>query len=316
MKGLIHRLKIIPAFLLPLLLISCVSSYASNGNGKQDGQPYMTKDFNVSTPVRLQVRTSGGNISVQSRYSNKVRVEMYVRKGHRYLTPGDDALKGYDITIAKHGNEIVATAHQRVHIGFSFNHQPSISFVLYTPKSVKGTVHTSGGNISINQLEGGLETKTSGGNIKATDISGNYTLNTSGGRISIHQFNGSVKAHTSGGSIDVEKADGQLDLHTSGGNISLQNVGGDITAKTSGGNISAKIHKVTNMLSLKTSGGNVNASIPSDQGYSLELRGGSVHTNLQNFNGTMKNDRVDGTVRGGGPKIILKTSGGSVHLSD
>jgi len=313
MKGSFQRYKIIPLLLFSAILIGCVSTYANGWRQQPDGQPYEVKEFNVSTPIQLNVRTSGGNIRIESRYSNKVRVEMYVRKSGHYLTPSDNALKGYDIDISKHGSEIRAIAHHSG-MGFHFGSQPSISFVLYTPKASDGDLHTSGGNISIQGLEGNMQTHTSGGNIDATDLNGSYTLKTSGGRISIHKVNGKVRANTSGGSIDVAEASGILSLHTSGGNISLQNVSGEIDGKTSGGNISAKIQKVTNQVSLKTSGGNVNVSIPSDKGYSLELKGGSVHTNLQNFNGTMRNDRVDGTVRGGGPKIILKTSGGSVHL--
>lgn len=311
--------EIILLLLLSAFLMGYVSFTYPNGNNKstrQNDKPYEVKEFNVTSPVRLDVRTSGGYIKVESRYSDKVRVEMFVRKGNRYLTPKSNALKGFSIDISQNGNEIRAIARHHGSFGFSFGNQPSISFVLYTPKSVNGELHTSGGKISIKGLNGDLNTYTSGGRIEAADLEGNYTLKTSGGRIVIHQIKGTINASTSGGRIVAGNANGKLLLHTSGGSISLNNVGGEINASTSGGNISASVNQISNLLSLKTSGGNITATIPSNQGYTLELRGGSVHTNLQNFNGTMRRNKVDGTVRGGGPKIILKTSGGSIRLSD
>ncbi|HKJ46411.1 MAG TPA: DUF4097 family beta strand repeat-containing protein [Balneolales bacterium] len=314
----LYQITAFSLLLLSVLSFGYVSTFANIGHSKPDGQPYTVKEFNVNAPVRLNVRTSGGNIRVESRNSNsnKVRVEMYVRKGHRYLTSGDTGLKGYDIDISQHGNEINAIAHQRGSIHFSFGNQPSISFVVYTPKSVNGELHTSGGNISLRHLEGSLNSRTSGGEVKATDITGDFKLRTSGGNITVHHQTGNLVAHTSGGDIDLTDANGKMDIHTSGGEINLTDAGGNITGNTSGGSIHADIHKITNHLSLKTSGGNINAKIPQGQGYSLELRGESVHTNLHDFNGTMRSDKVEGTVRGGGPKVTLRTSGGSIYLND
>jgi DUF4097 and DUF4098 domain-containing protein YvlB len=312
------RITAFTLLLLSVLSFGCVATFANSNRSQPDGQPYTVKEFNVNAPVNLNVRTSGGNISVESRNSNsnKVRVEMYVRKGHRYLTAGDTDLKGYDIDISKHGNEINAISHQHGSIHFSFGSQLSISFVVYTPKSVNGTVHTSGGDISLRHLEGSLNSKTSGGEVEATDITGDFSLKTSGGNITVHHQTGNLVAHTSGGDIDLTDANGKIDIHTSGGEINLTDAVGDITGKTSGGNIHASINKITNQLYLKTSGGNIHAKIPQEKGYSLELRGESVHTNLHDFNGTMRSDKVEGTVRGGGPKITLRTSGGSIYLND
>lgn len=313
-----YRLYQLPFVLILAVFIYFLPAYANNiiQTRQSEGKPYQVKEFNVNAPVRLDVQTSGGNIRVESRSENKVRVEMYVRKNGHYLTPHDNALKNYKIDISKHGNEIRAIVRQRHGFGTIFGRQPSISFVLYTPKSVNGKLNTSGGNITIRNLKGELENHTSGGNIEAVNISGDFTLGTSGGQIIIHKAQGKIMASTSGGNVQADNSDGSLNLRTSGGSISLNNVGGDITAKTSGGNISASIHKVTNQLSLKTSGGNITATIPGNQGYTLDLRGSSVNTNLQKFNGTLRHNRVRGNVEGGGPKITLKTSGGNITLSN
>src|SRR5690606_17592828 len=96
---------------LPVIMLltnACAFSY------EMDGQPYMTKEFTISTPGELEVQTSGGSIDVASHNSNKVKVEMYVRKGGTSFIFGDknveEALEEYEINISKEGNKVIASA--------------------------------------------------------------------------------------------------------------------------------------------------------------------------------------------------------------
>lgn len=291
------------------------SPIQKNSTHLDEGTPYLVKEFNVGTPVRLTVQTSGGFINVESRYSNKVRVEMYVRRHGRYLTPKNTDLNDYDIDVSKSGNEVRAIARTKRGIHFGSWNGLSISFIVYTPKKCDCEIRTSGGHLELTGLEGQINARTSGGHITSSDISGDVQLRTSGGSIKITHQSGDMDARTSGGNIEVNGGNGTLRLSTSGGNIHLDGVSGEIDAGTSGGGIRANILNVKNRLSLRTSGGNITANIPNNQGYDLDLSGSGVHTHLQDFNGTMKYNKVEGTVKGGGPKIILKTSGGSIRLN-
>ena len=46
----------------------------------------------------------------------------------------------------------------------------------------------------------------------------------------------------------------------------------------------------------------------------LDLKGNKVNTRLSNFSGESKNNRVVGSINGGGIPVKLSTSGGSVTL--
>lgn len=284
------------------------------GHVKQQGTPYSVKEFSVSTPVHLTVRTSGGYINVKSRSDNKVRVEMYVQRNGRYLTPHDTDLKNYDINIEQRGNDVIASARRRSGFSFFGRNNLSISFVVYTPEKTNSEINTSGGSIDLDGLTGETNAHTSGGSIHSGNLNGNASLHTSGGSISISQFTGTMDAQTSGGSINVHQGQGNMQLQTSGGHISLDNVSGRIDAETSGGSIEATVHKVDELLSLRTSGGSIRAQVPADQGYDIELDGNNVDTNLKNFNGTIRRNHVEGKIGGGGARIVLRTSGGSVNL--
>jgi len=144
----------------------------------------------------------------------------------------------------------------------------------------------------------------------------NVDLKTSGGSIELSSLNGEVDAYTSGGSIKLGKIEGEVDVKTSGGSIRVEEVAGEINAHTSGGSIKVTMSEQPKGNSrLSTSGGSVTAyllpSIAVD--LSASTSGGRVHSDFA-VNGSVKKTSVDGSVNGGGPKLVLKTSGGSVNI--
>nr|WP_281285031.1 DUF4097 family beta strand repeat-containing protein [Colwellia demingiae] len=105
---------------------------------------------------------------------------------------------------------------------------------------------------------------------------------------------------TSGGSLDLDNIIGKIDAHTSGGSIELKlpkNPTKDSKVKTSGGSITAHLAKnVAVNLSAKTSGGRVSSEFTVD--------------------GKITKRSIKGTINGGGPELVLKTSGGSVRIKE
>ncbi|PKI17693.1 DUF4097 family beta strand repeat-containing protein [Colwellia sp. 12G3] len=148
----------------------------------------------------------------------------------------------------------------------------------------------------------------------------NYNLNldTSGGSIEIENLKGKVDAHTSGGSITLEDMVGDVDIKTSGGSLDLDNIIGKIDAKTSGGSITLKLPtNPTKDSSVKTSGGSITAYLAKDVAVNLSAKtsGGRVSSEFA-VNGTTKKRSIIGTINGGGPELVLKTSGGSVRIKE
>jgi hypothetical protein len=277
----------------------------------RDKIPYTVKEFNVSTPAKLKVETSGGAIKVESQSGSKVKVEMYVQKHGKYYREGDIDLSNYRIEIDKDGSQINAIAR---HKGPSWGNNPSISFVVYVPTETSCDLNTSGGPISVSSVNGTQELHTSGGGIDVDHLKGKITLRTSGGPINISDVEGNIDGKTSGGPISAANGSGTFDLETSGGPINLRHLSGSVRAHTSGGSISADIVKLVDQLDLRTSGGNIVASLPSDQGFDLDAHGSLVDTNLNGFSGSFHRDHVEGKVKGGGPQVTLHTSGGVIRI--
>ncbi len=300
------------SFLWFLILIVPVSARTSDRD-----DPYRIEEFTLNSPGNLEVKTSGGHITVQASESNRVRVEMYVTRNGRELSPSDTDLSDFDIKISQSGNKVAAIAQRKNNRRWKFwnNDHIAISFVVYTPQEVSSDLKTSGGHIEVSGLNGNQEISTSGGHLNLSGIRGIMDARTSGGHIEVRDFEGEMSARTSGGHIDVEQAEGSINVRTSGGHINLENVSGTVEASTSGGSITADLNEVGQFVNLRTSGGNVNISVPGNTGFDLNLKGSYVSASLENFSGEVERDEVEGQLNGGGPQISARTSGGTVSVS-
>lgn len=312
----IYLTKFTVAFTLSFLLMMWAIS-AAQGMQRNGDDPYRVETFSVNTPGNLEVQTSGGHITVEGSENGRVRVEMYVSKNGRSLSPSDTDLDEYEITIEQNGNQVNAIAKRENSSNWKFwqNNNTSVSFVVYTPREMSTDLRTSGGHIKTTELTGTQQIKTSGGHLELANLQGTVNARTSGGHIDISGVSGKVEARTSGGHIDAQDTEGSLAVRTSGGHIDLKNIAGTVEASTSGGSISANITKMGEFARLKTSGGNVDITVPRNIGLDLDLHGSRVRTELENFSGSMEDDDVEGAVNGGGPMLSARTSGGTVRVS-
>ncbi|HAC16088.1 MAG TPA: hypothetical protein DCE78_09120 [Bacteroidetes bacterium] len=287
-----------------------------NYKNNDPGNAYSIHNFPASKGENLEIRTSGGSISVKGADVDEAEVRMFVRKRNRYLTPDDTDLSNFEIEITKRGNTIIAKANRKSSMNTILNvNNESISFEVLVPSSFNVDVNTSGGSISLDELDGNLNGSTSGGSISLNNLGGVVDVRTSGGSISINESGGTIIARTSGGSVTAKNSAGKIELKTSGGSMNLDNICGEVDASTSGGSIKANILKLEGDLSLRTSGGSISASLPSDLGLDLDLKGNSVVVQLQNFTGETKRSSVSGSMNGGGHNVSMRTSGGTVRLN-
>ncbi len=141
-------------------------------------------------------------------------------------------------------------------------------------------------------------------------------LQTAGGRIETADLTGDVDARTSGGSIQVGNVKGDVELKTSGGSIRTDDIYGEIDAHTSGGSINVTFARQPEEdAKLETSGGSITARFPADVAIDLDAStsGGRVSSDFD-VNGRIKKRSIEGEINGGGPRVRLHTSGGSVRV--
>ncbi len=317
-----------------LVVLSLLAFTDKSHNGSSDATD-LVKTFAINGDAMLEVTTSGGKIDVHGRNGNEITVTAIVKKGMRKLDFDSDAwheaLEDYELRIEKQGNKVIAYAKREDKSNWSWGKNGvSISFEVDVPHSVASVLRTSGGGIRLTDVEGSQDAKTSGGGIHMENTGGpivaktsgggisvlnqegDLDLRTSGGRISIENARGVINASTSGGGITLANTDGDVDVHTSGGGIRIDGRATKIEATTSGGGIHANISGVKESIYLKTSGGGIHATLDHSLGMDLDLSGNSIDIDLENFSGSHKKNKVNGTMNGGGISVYMHTSGGKV----
>lgn len=315
----------------------------------QGDAPYMSKTF--SNVNKLRSATAGGNISVEGTDGSAAKVEVYIRGNNsKQLSKEEiqERLASYELVVEQQGNEVVARAKN---LRNNWKDALSISFKITMPRKSASHLRTSGGNIALRNLDGNQDFATSGGNlvvadlkgvIKGTTSGGNITaqrvnddvdlttsggnvsaesstgklnFSTSGGNVNLRDLNGNIAATTSGGTVKGEHLRGEINATTSGGNVVMEHISGSLDAGTSGGNVRVVMDQVDKFVKLSNSGGSIDIDLPEGKGYNLDLRGDRIHTsNLRNFSGKMSEDKMNGTLNGGG-SLVTAVNSGKINIS-
>lgn len=216
-----------------------------------------------------------------------------------------------------------------------WNRRHEVKFLITTPKQFNVNLKTRGGSIDVSSLSGNVKVKTSGGSLSFKDITGPVNGKTSGGSINANGVVGDVEVKTSGGFIQVDKVDGKIYAKTSGGSIKVSEVSGIVEAKTSGGSIAVdKANQGVNAATsggsvkvsfsgqpkedcvLKTSAGSVNVAFAEQVGFDIHAsaNAGKIYSDFEVEGSKQSKRKMKGTVNGGGPKLTLKTSAGSIKI--
>ena len=210
-------------------------------------------------------------------------------------------------------------AHYTLRVPATFNANLQTAGGNILTKSLTGSIKadTSGGNMEFEGVHGPIDAETSGGHIAVTACEGAIDIETSGGRIEANGGSGSLSARTSGGAITAKDFAGDTKVETSGGKLELTNIGGKLSGETSGGSIFAVlISPVPGDVVLKTSAGSIAVVAPSSVALSVdaETSAGSVTSDLPIAAARNGNERLKGTINGGGKALILRTGAGSIAI--
>jgi hypothetical protein len=310
MKILSFRTRSVPLFIALIIAVAAGTSFASIEDS-------INKSFTVAPGGLLTVDTARGSIEVTGDPGNRVDIEV-IREAKTSDADQAKEIFGYlSLDFQQNGNDVTIKGVKTTESSKKLN-KLRIKFILKVPQSYNVDLETSGGSISVDDLEGTVDIRTSGGSLGLNNIKGPVTGKTSGGSISIGTVDGNVKVNTSGGSISIENAYGTVNAHTSGGGITVNEVMGTIQAETSGGSVKAYIsQQPKGDCRLKTSGGSITVYLAEDIALNVDAgtSGGSIHTDFPvTIQGKISKRELKAQINGGGPELYLHTSGGSIYI--
>ena len=272
------------------------------------------RTFEVSPGGTLNVRTDRGSIEVETADADEVdvRVEIEARS--------DEDREKFELSFEQNGGDVSVRGEMEGRSGWSWNgDRLRVKYIITVPSQYNVDLQTSGGSIAVEDLEGEVVTQTSGGSLSFGMIRGNINGRTSGGSISLDGTSGDADVHTSGGSISLGKVAGTVKAHTSGGSISIDEVAGTIDARTSGGSISAAItEQPEGDCELRTSGGSITVRLADGIGVDVNAKTSAGRVTTEFDVPPRDKDEMgelDAAINGGGPRLHLRTSAGSVRIN-
>lgn len=197
----------------------------------------------------------------------------------------------------------------------------------YSIGKVTGKVHilTHQGEIHVASAGSGAELKTYGGDIQVGPVTGDLKAQTLAGDIVAKGVSGAAIVETSGGDIRVERIGSSAEARTGGGDIVLRAVGGGVVAETGGGEVQIVVlaREPKSGVKVRNNGGDVTLTVPANFKGEFDL----VASNVDSDETAIRSDFPEisvtrrsgsqqgtGTVNGGGPRVVVRTSSGSIRI--
>jgi len=246
----------------------------------------MQKQFSVQPgeTISLDLRT-GGSVRITGWDRNEVLVAARPR--------GEDAADcNIEITRVPGGVNVLSE-----YEGSRNRHSTDFRFEISAPKKYNVSLDSSGGGITI------------------IDLNGNFKGDTGGGEITIKGSEGTVYLSTGGGQIHLEDSKLEGKVSTGGGQIVLRNVRGNVKTTTGGGQV---IHEANftdrpdvlassdeKVVEIKTGGGAIRID-SAPLGADVETGGGEI---------TIHSAKRFAKATTGGGDIEIKSIDGSVKAS-
>jgi hypothetical protein len=306
---------------LPSLLLSAGLLAMTPFSAHAKIERVVEKTFTVQPGGLLKVETQGGDVRVQTSADAAVKVTARERIRASSDAEADEILKKLTLEIEQSADGVSASAkYEKQLAGFHWGSWPpvQVDFIVTVPVNYNVELKTSGGDVTVGNLNGKVFARTSGGDVMLGKISGEIDGGTSGGNVRLEEGAAAVKLGTSGGDIHVGHAVGPTELGTSGGNIEIKSVENTLHAATSGGDVTAGIAGTfKGDCKLSTSGGRVRVIVDKGAAFDLDAStsGGDVDATgltITIERGGSGRSRLAGKVNGGGPLLKLRSSGGDV----
>ncbi|MGA2966459.1 MAG: DUF4097 family beta strand repeat-containing protein [Terriglobales bacterium] len=237
-----------------------------------------SKTYTLTGKPELRVEARDASVRIESWDQNTVEARVTTRGWH---------IGGGGLEIVEHqqGNTVDIELREPHHINFLISIDTrKTELVIHMPRTAKINAHTADGDVVAKNLAGELD------------------FTTGDGRLELDDVDGTLRAHTSDGSVRVSGRFDVLELRTSDGRVEVEARPGS---------------QIREPWDIRSSDGSVTLRIPANLAADVELHtsDGSITTNIPiAVEGSFGRHDIHGKLNGGGNRLTVHTSDGSVTL--
>jgi DUF4097 and DUF4098 domain-containing protein YvlB len=237
-----------------------------------------SKTYTLTGKPELRVEARDASVRIESWDQNKIEARVTTHGWH---------IGGGGLEIIEHqqGNAVDIELREPHHINFFFSIDARhTELEIHMPRTAKINAHTGDGDVVAKSLAGELD------------------FTTGDGRLELDDVDGTLRAHTSDGSVRVSGRFDVLELRTSDGRVEVEARPGS---------------QIREPWDIRSSDGSVTLRIPANLAANVELHtsDGSITTNIPiAVEGSFGSHDIHGKLNGGGNRLTVNTSDGSVTL--
>ena len=232
--------------------------------------------------LTLDVRTGSGRVAVTAGEPGVARVVGRIRGYADRWTPDRPGVVADRVRAIEANPPIVVDGDVlRVgHLDRTRHRQVGISYEMVVPANTRVRARTGTGDVRVVGVTGAVDARTGSGSMEITAVGGDVDVETGAGPIGITGLDTALRARTGTGRIRVEGAPGGA-------------------------------------WELSTGSGGIRIDLPDDAAFEVDARthSGDVRTDHPVVvNDDTRRGQLQGTVRGGGPKVTLRTGSGGIAI--
>jgi hypothetical protein len=306
------------------------------GAGAQSAEGSFQRTLTVAGTAEIEVVTGSGRIDVRSGSPGRIEIKGEIRAGNwggiGSGLSAEERVRRLEANppIRQTGNTVVIGR-----IEDDALRNVSISYTMSVPADSNLRAKTGSGSQHVEGLRGRVESSTGSGSIVVRGVGGSVTVSTGSGSITADKIEGGFQASTGSGSIRATGIGGAVTAKTGSGGIEVVQTGsGDVHVSSSSGTVrvggvhgaleasttSGGLHiegEPRGEWRLASSSGSVHVDVPDGMGFEIDASTGSggidVGMPVTVVSSTSRRS-LRGVVRGGGPRLHVRTSSGGIHV--
>jgi DUF4097 and DUF4098 domain-containing protein YvlB len=280
------------------------------------------REVEVRVPLRLEVTTGSGDISVQRGEDGKLRVtsEFQVR--------ADSQEEAEDLAQRIREDPPIEIEGDLVRVGslskYNLDTWPAgpsgvFDFSVSVPSETEVRVESGSGDQHVRSVKGPVIAKAGSGDIQVQDVEGRLEIDTGSGDVDVAGVRLSVSANAGSGDLDLSQIGGEVSVRIDSGDAHLRHLGGSMHVAIGSGDINLESAVPDDVeWILKAGSGDVRLLLPGDSRFNLSARSvlGEIETDFRPQASGGSGKRVEGKV-GQHPtsSIAIKTAHGDIRIA-
>jgi Putative adhesin len=305
-------MKKLPCSSLLMAIALAFAPIAHAGSGLRDE---ITDSFAVKPGGTLNFDSDLANVEITTSETETLRAD-FTREFSFVSAQEADALRQkLDVQMTKTGNDVKITVRWDGSHNDRDLRKVHVNFRIAMPRKFNLDLRTVGSG-RISDLDGTVKAVVRGGSLQLRNVTGPVTARTDGGSIAGRDIGDDFEATSNGGSIAAARVNGKVMVRANGGSITIDECTDSIDARAAGGSVAAYLSKQPRSDSkLIADAGNVELRLPESIAVNIDAScsAGRLSSDFS-LNGHQDENRLEGTINGGGPLVMVRASAGNIYL--